>query len=191
VVVVAVALSAIGITVAVASNSGDNTTQTQTDTGKKNDGVKTDTGNGQGTKPEAPEPPPADTTVEIDGVLYTCGQLLYQGVKECPENYQAAFNTWGDDIDAYVTSDDLGALGGRMSYEEVATTGLAACLYAYNGEEMTAFTAQLLTVFQAADPTLVAADFDDFWSAAMQHLCTDAFTNPGGENPNPGALRAD
>jgi hypothetical protein len=68
-------------------------------------------------------------TVSIDGVSYTCAELV--GLADgCGEYLEPAFELYGGGIDGFVNSGRLGVFStSQYSYSDAAMAGLMACTY--------------------------------------------------------------
>lgn len=167
------------VAVIVAASRGDKDTGTNTGGGVVTPAVTP-------TPTPTPVEVPSDKTIAINGQQYTCDQTLGSEGGVCSRGYQQAFNEWGDNIPTYVDSGKLGALGNNlktdanpnalMRYEDVAASGLAACLYAWNGQDQQAFIDYLHRFYPDED----SVAFLPLWHGAGAYLCLDAFANDGG-----------
>jgi hypothetical protein len=136
---------------------------------------------------DASTPPvvPSDKTIEINGKSFTCGETIGASNSTCDENFQKAFNLWGDNIVAYMDSGQLGPLGNNlkgannpdalMRYEDVVARGLGACIFAANGEGMGDMDAQTKFVNWMAEtyPDEDHVAFLPIWTGANGYLCPD------------------
>lgn len=89
----------------------------------------------------------AETTVTIGGESWTCETITRSG--QCGPESQAVFDQYGNNIDLFVNSGELGPLNDFdevigetddcgelfLYYEDVAFAGLVACTFSPGGEE--------------------------------------------------------
>lgn len=108
---------------------------------------------------------------EINDVSYSCSSLI--GTSEfpnCGKQYQRAFNTWGENLDAYVNSGELGAVGnGSLPLSDEVLIGLEACIMLEGNASEWQFVD-----FQSRNyPQISQAHILPFWLQAAKILCTD------------------
>lgn len=132
--------------------------------------------------PTASERPPStpaakDRTVVVDGKTYTCGEFLGTPSGRCDESYQKAFNRWGHRLHSYANDGRLGPLAPEIRFEDVAASGLAACIIAQRGESVQKFVDFMRESYPDEDATA----FLPLWFRAHESVCPDVGMNPGSD----------
>lgn len=123
-------------------------------------------------------PQSGEKTILIDGQRFTCAQTIGATTGSCPDSLMKSFVKWGDNINAYVNSGQLGPLGdganAPLSFERIAVIGLFACEMNSVRPDPSKFLQSVkelewITELPAEDTTDAA--LLPFWSEATRTLC--------------------
>lgn len=128
-------------------------------------------------------------SVVIMGEQFDCAEVVGEGAEECDWQMKPAFVRWGDNLDAYISSERLGPFGndikslnhpqGQLTFREVAVIGLSACrIMASNGSQ-DEFVDWAHDRYRTQDRSV----FTPMWTAAQEILCSDTVGVDGYRSP--------
>ena len=125
-----------------------------------------------------------ETTVRIDGQDWTCEAITASEPQQCGEFTQQVFDQYGDNIDTYVNSEQLGPLnaGNGFTYEDAAFAGLVACAYMLDKRGQNDYIDYMMTEEPFKSTLDERVEYLPAWLAAPTYLCpglTPPIQNPG------------
>lgn len=104
------------------------------------------------------------TSFTVAGKQYTCQELLNPDGTPCDDGQQTVFNYWGDNLDQFMSSDELN----NVDKDVVAELGLAACMAGVKSNDSTNF----VDYAEYEYPKLGKAKIMAIWHAAANSLCS-------------------
>jgi hypothetical protein len=127
-----------------------------------------------------PVTPSSEKTVLINGKMYDCVQVIASEVDPCTDSFRYAFDLWGENLERYINSGQLGPLGNGDSpllpQDQIALLGLLACGMQAQNSTQTEFleiASQLPKVERVAAITKGSEELLSFWVEAPDSLCPD------------------
>lgn len=137
---------------------------------------------------------PEEPTTTINGETYTCAQM-YAQTTPCSDGVQALFNTYKDNINAYLYDEDLAevfSLNPDADVSDIVFGGLAAC-HTLAQEGVATFRQYVEGMATSERSRTVIPGGKSYalmWFAAAEQLCPEHVEEAYGTN-NPGGLVVD